>query len=217
MRTIALFLIATIGLASCTPDFKVDNRLNDDEKREMQYAISRYVAKPAPKSTLENRFDPQFDDYYRGESKKIYPKFVHFDRKSKRTYFVVTHIAPSIHEKYVALGGYYISGENGFDEYEEVFRTWKFTEDKLLPKAEMLFRKMIKGADLSRFYPEVTGDQYIQFPNADTYFDKDQRRWVSTRENPLQEMKDEAARSLKEAGDAVRDARKETVLDSIPN
>lgn len=217
MRTFTFLLLAALVFSSCTRDIHVDAQLSDEEQGELQYALSRYVAKPAPKSTLENRFDAEFDDYYRRESGKIYPKFFYFDRKSKRNYFVITHIAPSLQEKYVALGGYYIDGENGFDQYEEVFRTWKFTEDELLPKAEMLFTKMIKGADLSRYYPEATGDQYIQFPNEDTYFDKERRQWVSTRENPLQEMKDEAARALKEAGDAVRDARSAAEADSIPN
>lgn len=218
MRTsIISFLFLALGLTACQPDISIDEQLSPEAQSQLQYDISRYVAHLPAAATHETKFEAQFNDYYKVESDKIYPKFFYNDRKSKRNYFLITRIAPSIHQKYVALGGYFIRGESEFDEYVEVFRTWKFTEDELMPKAEMLFKKMIKGADLSRFYPEVTSDQYIQFPNEDTYFDKAARVWVSTRENKLQEMKDEAARALKEAGDAVRDARSTVEADSTAN
>lgn len=206
-----VLIILTMVVALCTPDaIEVDTQLNDTQKEELQYRISRYAGRLAPKATWENREDAAFDEHYKQEAASLLPQFYHHDRKSDREYFLVTRIAPSIHEKYVALGGYYVLDENGtITDYEEVFRTWRHLKPDLMPRAEMLFRKMIKNEDLSAFYPEVTGDQYIEFPNSEVYYDKELRRWISTRENPLQEMYDEAAKTLKEAGDAIRESKGE--------
>lgn len=202
-------VLPALFIACGTAEINVDAQLTNDEQTELTYRLSRYIARVASKADHQTKFNAEFDDYYRRESAKIYPKFYYRDAKTRREYFLVTHIAPSIHEKYVARAGYFIGQNEGADfaEYVEVFRTWKDLEDTLMPKAEMLFKKMIAGEDLTPYYPATAGIEYIEFPDADVYFDSEQRMWVSTRENPLQEMKDEAARALKEAGDAERQAR----------
>ena len=60
--------------------------------------------------------------------------------------------------------------------------------DELLPKVDLLFGKYLKGYDLSMYYPENSGDEdYIEFPNSESFYVKEDRVWKSTRENVMEE------------------------------
>lgn len=204
----ALFAIVA-SLYSCQPEtIAISEHLSQEEQSELMFELSRYLCHLAPGADQTTKFNASFDAFYREESKKLRPQF-YFSDENGRNYFLVTRIAPSIHEKYVATGGFFkrASAPGEFMEYEEVFRTWKDVESSLLPKAELLFREMIAQKDLSQYYTENAGTEYIEFPDSETYYDVERRIWISSRENPLQEMKDQAATQLKEAGDAVRAER----------
>ncbi len=212
MKTLLAFLVALIVLAACTPNsINIDDQLTPELQRELMFDLSRYLCHLAPGASHETKFDPAFDNHYRTKAAELIPWFYHTDRSGK-TYFLVCRIAPSIKVKYVATSGFFVRSPegDGFSEYAEVFRTWKDEEPALKVKAEMLFTKLINQEDLTPYYTEHAGTEYIEFPDAETYYDTDRRVWVSTRENLLQEMKDEAARALKEAGDAVRQQRDST-------
>lgn len=218
MKKFLVLFACALALSACQPKtIAVGDHLSTEEQASLMYDLSRYLCHIAPGADHSTKFNAEFDSFYQKEALKLKPQFYYSD-KSGRTYFLVTRIAPSIHEKYVATGGYFnrASANGEFVEYKEVFRTWKDLEPALLPKAELLFREMIAQKDLSQYYTENAGTEYIEFPDSETYYDEEQRIWISTRENRLQEMKDTAAKQLREAGDAVRAAKDSTNTPSEP-
>lgn len=107
---------------------------------------------------------------------------IHIDSLSNTTYFLVTKPARSLYEKRIAIGGrYVVDASDSLTHFEETFRTWKMTEDRLVPKSAFLFGKMVDGADLTPWTPEHSGDEeYIEFPNSTITYDIQLRRWTSS-------------------------------------
>jgi hypothetical protein len=63
-------------------------------------------------------------------------------------------------------------------EYEEIYRTWKMGQEDLAKKTATYFDHMVKGKDLSPFYTENIGNtENIEFPDAQTSFNKESRQW----------------------------------------
>jgi hypothetical protein len=49
---------------------------------------------------------------------------------------------------------------------------------ELKPLAFKLFDEMVRDKDLTKYYPENSGDEYIiEFPSAEVYFDNNSRTW----------------------------------------
>jgi hypothetical protein len=157
---------------------------------ELVWAVIRYLGKLPGKATHQTKFDAEWDDHYRRVADMHRVDWLYEDTATGDIWFLVSRIAPSIHVKRVAVGIRMRREGDALVHYHEVFRTWKMPEDELQEKATMLFGKMVRGEDLSMYYPEVAGDAYIEFPNAEVYFDIDNRYWISTREDPLAGWRD---------------------------
>lgn len=164
------------------------SKLSPEEQSAFLYEISRYTGELPKNGGYQTRTDERFDEYYKKQAEQSKLKYFYEDASSGNTFFLVTQVAPSIHEKYVALGGKLKRGANhNITEYEEVFRTWKFPMNELEPKADFLFRKMMKGEDLTAYYSDKAGVEYIEFPNSQTIYDKEKRHWKSMN-NPLDSL-----------------------------
>jgi len=193
IRISLLFAFFTLLLLNCT---EVSNSITDDsvelteeEKAEFLYSIIRFTGKLAGKASHATKFDEQFDDYYRTLATKHQLIKYHHNLAEGKIYFLLSRVAPSIHEKYVAIAGSLKKDESGIiTYYEESFRTWKMPKEEMLEKSGMLYEKYVKGESLNSYYPQNSGaDEYIEFPDEHTYFDIEKRRWISTLENPLEE------------------------------
>jgi hypothetical protein len=99
--------------------------------------------------------------------------------KNGDEYFLVSRIAPSLKVKKVAVGVKMKRDDQGnLLDYEEVFRTWKFEIPEMQQKGLMLFDKMVRGEDLSAYYPQNSGEEeYIEFPDERVFYDVNERRW----------------------------------------
>jgi hypothetical protein len=181
-------------LSSCGNHFSqeklaVENNFTVEEAENFNYQIIRYLGKLPGKADHTSKFDEKFDEHYHKLSKAHSLKFYYKDKKTGVEYFLITRIAPSIKLKKVAIGGKLIRTDSGdISNYEEIFRTWKMEEKELSEKSHLLFVNMIKGEDLSPYFPENSGeDEWIEFPNENVYFDNEKRRWISTLEDPLED------------------------------
>jgi len=183
MRSVLIFLVVYssffIGCSFDKVDIQPESYLDSLEINDFKYKIIRYVGDLPGKGTYENRFESDFDDHYQKLSAAHNLDFYFTDTNTKYTYFLLTRIAPSLTKKYVAIGGKLKMSKDSLVYYEEVFRTWKMPLDDQLKVSEMLFKKMLKGEDLSMYYPENSGDKYIiEFPSKKVYFDTKKRRWL---------------------------------------
>ncbi|HMN90369.1 MAG TPA: hypothetical protein PKD70_08675 [Saprospiraceae bacterium] len=191
MRAIVKFLPLLLIVIACNQSkpeaYSADNTLDSNAQQAFLYDIIRYMGKLPGKANQMTKFEAVFDDHYREQAARHRLELYYNDAKTGDIYFLTSRIAPSIKVKRVAIGGKLRRDEQGkVVYYEEVFRTWKMEEPEMKEKSGMLFVKMLKGEDLSLYYPENSGkEEYIEFPNQDVYFDVAQRVWASRLEDPL--------------------------------
>lgn len=191
MKTCVLFLLLLV-IASCqtkSPDINPDSYFTVEEADQFKYAIIRYMGKLPGKANHKTKFNEAFDEYYMQLADQHDLLYYYSSDTTDAVYFVCTRIAPSLHVKKVAIGGRVVFDVEGdVIAYEETFRTWKMPVDELQDKTMQLFDIYIRGGDLSPYYYENSQpDEYIEFPNEETYFDASLKRWETAREDPLEE------------------------------
>lgn len=164
-----------------------------DSIEQFKYKIIRFTGKLPGKADHTTKFDTTFDDHYINAAKQHELVYYIQDKADKNTfYFLMTRIAPSLHEKRVAIGGKVSYGDDGeVIYYEEVFRTWKMLVPELKEKSDLLFSLYIAGKDLTPYYTANSkGVEYIEFPDEHVNFDPAKKLWVSDLEDPLEPFYD---------------------------
>lgn len=172
-----------------------ENYLNETEMDSFKSKIIRYVGRLPRRGDHTNKFENRFDDHYKElvslhDLKYYYPDAA---ADSDTTYFLLTRIAPSLYLKKVAIAGKIVVNDNNEISYfEETFRTFKMEEPILMEKSETMFTDLINKKDLSQYeFVNTIPEEYIEFPDEFTSYDSDIRQWSSTRENPIEELKEE--------------------------
>ncbi len=182
-----IYLILILNIACSNSDNQLQ-QLSETQIIEFKQKLIRYIGKLPTEVSNEGKFHSSFDEYYAQEMTK-YELNKYFKDKDGKIYFLFTKIAPSVKLKKVALGGYVVFDNQGnIQELEEVFRTWKHEPEKIKELSDMLFDKMIHNQDLSPYFPQNSGrEEIIEFPNEYVYYDKQQKMWISTIPNPLED------------------------------
>jgi hypothetical protein len=138
----------------------------------------RYSAKLPPQATHETKFNSEFNGYYNKAFQEYDFRRCYPIPNDSGYYFLMTRKARSIWPAREAIGGKLkVNGTTRVTDYEEVFRTWKMTEDTLNTRAFELFELMVKGKDLEPYRSKHKGDRYIEFPDDRFYFDRTKKRW----------------------------------------
>jgi len=173
------FIVTSIALTSCNQQKKYAPDLYFT--KEVQGSIIEqsvpYSAKLAPSATHENKFSPEFDEYYDKAAQETDFRQC-FPDGDKSYFFLMTRKARSIWPAREAIGGKITIDENNkLADYEEIFRTWKMAEDSLNDRAFELFDLMVKKEDLTPYRSKYKGDQYIEFPDDRFYFNTKTKIW----------------------------------------
>jgi hypothetical protein len=192
-KSTILFFTLLIGFTACQksrPNYSAEQHLTKAEQNEFTYSIIRYLGKLPGKANHQTKFDASFDDAYRKTVAAHNMWFYFKEESSQKQFFLFTRIAPSIKQKYVAIGGYVVMDDAGqITDYEEVFRTWKMPEPELREKALLLFDLMVKQKDLSPYLPQNSGsEEFIEFPDPNVFYNKEQRIWESTLEDYMEPL-----------------------------
>ena len=171
-------LILLITMQQCSKDSNSPDRyFSPQQQRALIRQSIYYSVKLPPGATRETRFSPEFDWYY-DVAEKEYDLRGLLPGKDSAYYFLMTRKARSRWPAREAIGGIVkLDKQYKLLEYEEVFRTWKMTEDTLNARAFELFNLMKDGKDLTPFRSKFKGDRYIEFPDDRFYFDKASRSW----------------------------------------
>lgn len=175
---ILLMIFSAISLSSCgDKGYNPADWLTPKEQDEEMMRVIRYIGRAPENTTMPERFYKGYDEHYRKQAAehRLDGYFV----RDKVHYFLISRRAPSNIEKRVATGGKYVLNDKGeMAEYEEVFRTWKSPDTTQIRKSIMLFDKMIKGESLEPYLTKNSWpNEYIEFPDEYTYFDKEERSW----------------------------------------
>jgi hypothetical protein len=189
--SILTILFLLIFFTSCKKekaDYSPDRYLSVDELQQIKRTIVRYAGK-APRRVVDTvKFDSVYDTHYE-EQVDQHELIAYFIDKQGEHFFLISRIAPSIQEKWVATGGRMRFDENRqLADYEEVFRTWKLPKADMLERSRYLFDLMVNGKDLTPYYAATAGFNYIEFPDENVYFDKKDRIWKSKQYGSVEEM-----------------------------
>jgi hypothetical protein len=172
------FLWFLLMIPSCKNDSnQQDLCFSEKEQASVIRQSIYYSVKLPPGATQETKFNSEFDGYYD-------IAFMEYDMRACRPgkdssyYFLMTRKARSIWPAREAIGGKFkVDSQHKLLDYEEVFRTWKMTEDSLNTRAFELFDLMVQGKDLTPFLSKFKGDRYIEFPDDRFFFDKKSKTW----------------------------------------
>jgi hypothetical protein len=209
MKYIILMLTAlAFFTSSCEQpnvDYSPELALTLPQQELLIASVIRYAARPPEKALhFESRFDAQYDEHY-NKAAKAHKLEAYYKSNDGYEYLLLSRKAPSIQLKRVAIGiKLKRNNENKPEYYHEVFRTWKFPEEEMKSKGLMLFDLMVKGKNLSPYYPQNSGkEEYIEFPDEHTTFDVAQKRWVSDLE--VMQSLEELKRDMLNKKQAVKD------------
>ncbi len=172
-------MMVIVGLLTqcSTRTYDPDKILSPQEKDELMMSIVRYLSKPPENVGAQEKFDTKYDEYYQERASSC--RLERYYRNGDDQYFLVSQPAPSLTEKRHATGGKLVKGNDGkVTSYEEIFRTWKMVPDTLRRRSYMLFDKMVTGKPLEVYQTKNSmPEEYIEFPDERTYFDKEDREW----------------------------------------
>jgi len=178
-----MFIVYSCNNSSNTGNFdKIlpDDHLTAEAQAKFKEDVIRYIGKLPGKANHESKFDTIYNEYYVNLAADHNLKHYYKDTATGYQYFLITRIAPSLEEKFVAIGGR-LKRENASDKiifFEEVFRTWKMPDEEINKTGSMLFSEMIRGKNLSRYYTENSGEEFIiEFPDKDVIYDTALRVW----------------------------------------
>lgn len=174
-------------LISCQKQADYTAPLSQSEQDSLKYRLIRYLAKMPKKATLQSKFSPEFEDYYRDQALRVFRLEAYQKGKDDTLFLLLSRPAPSLYEKRVAVGVKCKFEGAKLSHYEEVFRTWKMKPELLKVRAILLFEKMYLSEDLSPYYPQNSKEEYIEFPDAQTYYDKKERLWKRKSSMPFVE------------------------------
>lgn len=170
----------TLVYSSCSVERRMspDTYLSAGGQEAFKYSVARYLYRLPEGADHQTKFDSQYDDYYWDKAAQSTLDYYSIGKKDT-IYFQVSKAAPSLQGKRVATGGKMLRGDDGhIIYYEELYRSWKMDSAELATKSKLLFQKMRQGEDLSPYYPNGTiQEEYIQFPDAHSYYDVQQRQW----------------------------------------
>jgi hypothetical protein len=170
-------LIAVLILVGCTgKDFTPGKWISKEKQDSLLYEVVHYAAKVPPTATVQTRFESRYDPYYQSVMKDYDIRSYYID-EAKTHYLLVTRQAKSIKPMRESIGIKMRFNNTQIQHYEEVFRTWKMSEELMSERYPILFKHMVEGKSLEPFYPKNKGDQYIEFPDGRFYFDTTSRRW----------------------------------------
>jgi hypothetical protein len=186
-KSLLLSCLLILLLSGCQKQVEYHSPLSQSEEDSLKYRLIRYVAKKPKKASHQSKFSPEFDDYYREQAFQNF-RLEAYQKGEKDTLFLLlSRPAPSLYEKCVGVGiKCKFEGEK-LSYYQEVFRTWKMKPEVLKTRATLLFEKMCLGQDLSPYYPQNSKEEYIEFPDAQTYYDTNDRIWKSKSAIPFTE------------------------------
>ena len=173
-------------LFSCSEAPPAGEKPGEDIEKMLLARIIRYAGHLPKKADELTKFDTLYDRAYAEQAALHRIDLYHKDSNTGDVYLLVSRIAPSLKIKRVAIGIHLRMEGDSITHYNEVFRTWKMEEAALAQKGGMLFDLLVKGKDLSPYYPQNSGkEEYIEFPDEHTRFDTEKRVWVADLENPL--------------------------------
>lgn len=179
-------LLLSVILFSCNADSdkpsindNPSNYFTNQKSDELLMKLIPYSAKLPKGFDYTQRFDSALDSFYVQEIKKYKLERYFFSEKDSYHYFLISREAPSLYKKRIAIvGKYKKDNDNKIVNYEEAFWTFKMKQDELDEKGKLLFHEYISGSDLSKYLPGKSNEEWIEFPDNYSHYDKNEQRWI---------------------------------------
>lgn len=176
---VLIAMLAFVITSACDRDrYNPSRELSVPEQHRLVRQMVYYCSKLPPNASELNKFDPRFNWYYdRAAAEASLMKYYRSD-EADVWYFMLSRQARSITPMKEGIAGKVkLNADGSLADYEETFRMWKMPADTLQVRGSMLFDRMVRGKDLSLFYPQFQGDKFIELPTDGYQFDALSKRW----------------------------------------
>jgi len=179
-RILVFFSLLIIVFSSCSTNdkkYKPSNLVSKGQQDSILFDIIRYTDEHRPDSvTLENRFDPKSEAFFKSVMNKYTLDYLYKDNEGTYYYFVYK-LGRGVDDMYVGIGGKFKLGPNNeLQNFEESFRMWRMLHKELKVKGSEVYADFINNKPLDQYMNDEK-KHYIEFPNEYVGYDMDKKEW----------------------------------------
>jgi hypothetical protein len=181
-RTVLYFLFITI-ISACNlthkPEedamqvYRIENFFSTHQIDTLLTDMVTYIGVKPKTATSQNRFDPEFRQYYiqyAAQFKMVY----FFINEEGEHYFYLIRPARSVGGNLRGAGGRFKMENEKIYDFEEVFNTPVFGEDRLIETGAVLFLDMINTGNVDQY---LGNRQFIEWPDDRLKYHKGLNEW----------------------------------------
>lgn len=170
-------------MVACQPDkYQVSTYFDKAQQDTLLANIVTYIYSKAPQSSNQTKFQPQFRNFYVAALPKFSIENYFIGPDSTHYFFVIRPVGNLPHKRGVI--GRYKLGKNLMPiHFEEVVNTPHLEEKLVKERGRFLFNELIKNDNLDKY---LTMKHYVEWPDANLVYDKEQNEWVSPTPKSIQ-------------------------------
>lgn len=153
--------------------YKTENYFSQDQIDTLLVDITTYIGARPKTATSQTRFEPEFRKYYTASSKHY--RLLYFFANEQGDHFFYL-LRPARHTKgnQRGVGGRFSFVHGQINDFEEIFNTPVFDEDKLIEIGKTLFLEMIEAGNVDKY---LGNKVFIEWPDGRLKYHKELNEW----------------------------------------
>jgi len=178
-----IFLLILTGITACNPfakkqrdsmqQYRIENYFSTDQKDTLLADMVTFIGVKPKTATTQTRFESEFRPYYVAYSRQFQIIYFYVNNEADHYYYLIRP-ARSLAGTTRGVGGRFRLENEKITDFEEVFNTPVFDEDKLFEIGETLFLEMIETGDVNRY---LGNKLFIEWPDDRLRYHKGLHEW----------------------------------------
>lgn len=170
-----VFVLGVLLFSACSDKYDVNDYHSEKERDSLLTDIITYVYVRPQYADWQTRFEPRFRKYYVSQLGKFRFEKYFIDDHGNHYYYLIRP-ARSAQGNIRGVGGTFRRDASGkIVNFKETFNTPVAALPDLQTRGEELFRKMVKYGNVNDY---LRHPDYIEWPDAMTYYDTIQHEWL---------------------------------------
>ncbi|MBW6497691.1 MAG: hypothetical protein K0B09_04830 [Bacteroidales bacterium] len=153
--------------------YRIENYFSTDQKDTLLADMVTFIGVKPKTATTQTRFESEFRPYYVAYSRQFQIIYFYVNNEADHYYYLIRP-ARSLAGTTRGVGGRFRLENEKITDFEEVFNTPVFDEDKLFEIGETLFLEMIETGDVNRY---LGNKLFIEWPDDRLRYHKGLHEW----------------------------------------
>lgn len=141
---------------------------------EVFTSLVTFIYKPPGKTSMRDRFDPKYREWFEESVEKFDWLYCHRDEENNY-YFFMIRPARNIHGHKRGVGGRFSIDKDGtISDFEEILNTYMMAEKEIKKLGPAMFSEIVRMKGLPEDHKFL---KYVEFPNKDAFYDRNIFEW----------------------------------------